>query len=407
MVWVLAVTETVAYGALYYAFAVFLIPMRDAFEASTLAITAAFSLAIAVSGLAAPLVGRWLDARGARAVMTAGSAIATVSLVAWSMAENLLQLYACFVGLGVAWAMVLYEPAFVLINRWFVRDRPSALLTLTVVAGLASAIFMPIAQLLITGLGWRQALLVLAGIIAVCGVLHACMLRSSPSDVGLTPDGVRPEPAPARHGSKPAGHVPRATALEARQAWGRTDVRWLTVATVAETAAITIIAVHLVTYLFDTGTPAAVAATAAGALGLMSVAGRVLLTGGARRWGIARVTACMVAAQALGVAALPLLPRPAGIVVFVLLFGLGFGVMTLARASMLGSYVPEGIFGRVSGMQTLIVNTSRVAAPLAVGATIVWTGGYALLLSTVAACTLLAAAALWRADAAHRADARR
>ncbi|UNK47818.1 MFS transporter [Arthrobacter sulfonylureivorans] len=411
MVWALSATETVAFGALYYSFAVFLVPMRDAFDASPAALTGAFSVALAVSGLAAPLVGRWLDRYGARVVMTVGSAAATIALVAWSAANNLPQLYLAFILMGLAWAGVQYEPAFALINRWFDRDRQSALLTLTMVGGLASVIFVPLSQLLISILGWREALLVLAAVAALCGVVHLAVLRAAPASVGLAVDGAPRDAAPVE--TPPCRHTQRGPSPEGRgrlgepaagvgSSWRLPQVRWLTLATVAETAAVTIIAVHLVSYLQDSGSGPGTAAAAAGSLGIMSIAGRIFLTRAAARWSLARVTAGIVGAQALGVAALHALPRPADIVVFVVVFGAGFGVMTLARAALLGRYVPGQVFGRVSGRQALVVNAGRVAAPVAAGASITWTGDYAVLLISVALCTLAAAVALWRSDMAFR-----
>jgi MFS family permease len=65
-------------------------------------------------------------------------------------------------------AAVLYEPAFVIIVTWFGdhAERTRALLALTVVAGFASAIYVPLAGWLVQTYGWREALLVLAALLA-------------------------------------------------------------------------------------------------------------------------------------------------------------------------------------------------------------------------------------------------
>jgi hypothetical protein len=126
----------------------------------------------------------------------------------------------------------------------------------------------------------------------------------------------------------------------------------------------------------------------------------VAVTGLARRVGLARLAAVMVAGQALGVAALLTLPRGPGVAVFVLLFGAGFGVMTIARPWLLGRYVPVRVFGSVSGRQALATGAGRVVAPVAAG--LVITGaGYGPALVAVAGCALLAAAALLAAERAH------
>ena len=128
--------------------------------------------------------------------MTGGSLLGAASLVACSQARSLPQLYLAFVGVGIAGAAVLYEPAFAVINTWFRRDRHAALLTLTVVAGFASTIFLPLSQALVDAAGRRSALLVLAVLLAACAVPQALLLRRSPADLGLHPDG---DPAAHAH----------------------------------------------------------------------------------------------------------------------------------------------------------------------------------------------------------------
>ena len=393
MVWALSVTCTVAYGVLFYAFAVFVVPMREELGAGAGQLSGALSLAIAVHGLAAVWVGKHLDRHGARWLMTGGSLVGALGVVGWSRAGSLPELYLAFAVIGLASAAVMYEPAFALVTTWFDRDRPAALLTLTVVAGLASTVFLPLSQALVDGIGWRSALLVLAGLLAACAVPQAVLLRRAPSDLGLGVDG---DPPSTPHVSV----VTDAGGELLRRSWRDTAVRRLTLASVLETMAITIVAVHLVAYLRDTGAAAGVAAASAGALGILSVAGRVVLTALARRTGLARLTAGMVAGQAVGVGALLWLPRPAGLVVFVLLFGAGFGVMTIARPSLLGRYVPVRVFGSVAGRQALATGAGQVVAPVTAGL-LISAAGYTPALLVVAACTLAAGALLLAAERAH------
>ena len=379
MVWALAVTETVAYGVLFYSFAVFLVPMQRDLGASTAQLSGALTLAMAVTGVAAPGVGRWLDRHGARWLMTAGSLLGAACVVGWSQVRTLPQLYLVFTGIGLACAAVLYEPAYAVINTWFHRDRRAALLTLTVVAGFASTVFLPTSQALIDGLGWRGALLVLAGLVALCAVPHALLLRRSPADLGLDPDG---DVAPTAGSSAPA--APPAPPTAGVDPWRHPAVRRLTLATALEMLATTAVAVHLVAHLLERGAPPPLAAAAAGALGAMSVAGRVALTALAGRLGTGPVSASLLAGQAVGVG---------------LLFGAGFGVIHIARPALLGSYVPAAVFASVSGGQALAGQLGRVVAPVAAGA-LIGAAGYGVAFGAVAACTLAAAALILSAERA-------
>jgi MFS family permease len=178
----LFVTETVTWGIVYYGFPVFLRPMEHDLGASRVAVTGAFSVGLGVSALAALPVGRWIDRHGARGVMTAGSCLATLLTFAWARVQSLPALYAVWFGLGVAMAATLYEPAFAAIVSWFTRRRDRALLTVTLAAGLASTIFMPIEAWLLSRVGWRSAVMILAVVLGVITIpMHAVLLRRPPA----------------------------------------------------------------------------------------------------------------------------------------------------------------------------------------------------------------------------------
>ena len=398
MVWALAATTTVNYGVLLYAFAVFLPYLRSDFGATLGELSAAVSLAIAVSGVLAPFAGAWLDRHGARALMSAGSLLAMVSVIAWSQARSLPVLYAAFVGVGAASAAVLYDAAFAVVNTWFDRDRNAALLTITVVAGFASTIFLPASQALTDWLGWRSALLVLAALCGLTALPHVALLRRHPADHGFAADGLPPaeEISPAPEIAHAHGWL-RLRDPVLRRALALPSVRWLTVATVAVTTGVTVIIVHLVSYLHSRGYSPTAAAFGAGSIGILSVTGRIALTALARRLRLARVAALMVAGQVGGLVLLVALPRPYGLVLFVLSYGAGYGVMTIARAALLSDYVPGSVFARVSGVQALVVDVGRIVAPVAAGALVTWSG-YRSMLVAVMACSAIAAVALVAAD---------
>ena len=149
MVWALSVTTTISYGVLLYAVSVLLTPMRHDLHASLGELSGAISLAIAVAGILAPIVGAWLDRHGARSLMTLGSLVAAAAVAGWSQSRTLPELYLSFAGIGFASAALFYDSGFAVINTWFHRDRHAALLTLTVVAGFASTVFLPTTQALV------------------------------------------------------------------------------------------------------------------------------------------------------------------------------------------------------------------------------------------------------------------
>ncbi|WP_328341246.1 MFS transporter [Micromonospora sp. NBC_00421] len=372
-----AVTSAIGYGTLYYAYAVLLNPMAVSLGASTIAVTGALTASVLAGAVMAIPVGRWLDHHGGRALMTAGSLAATALLVAWSQVQTIGQLYAVMTGIGITGAMVLYEPAFAVIVSWFTpHRRATALLAVTIVAGFASTIFMPLTGLLSAYLGWREALLVLAAIHgAVTVPLHALTIR-------------RPQPAATAAPISPArpAHTPRRAVAAAAMR----DARfWILTATfIAQGAATSTMTVHLIGYLVSRGHPATFAATATGLLGT----GRLVLTAARRRLPVTTIVAAVFAVQATAVLAMPLLAGTrTGAIVAVVGFGLGFGIAHLATPALLADRYGTTAYATIAGRLAAPVTIARATAPLAAATLLHTTAGYPILLTVVAACCALAA----------------
>src|SRR5438067_6859660 len=185
--------------------------------------TGAFSLALLLAGLAAIPVGRWLDRHGPRLAMSIGSVVASVLVLAWSQVSSLPQLYLIWAAIGLAMSTTLYDPAFATAARWFDRRRTQAITVITLMAGFASTIFIPLAGWLVEAQGWRQSLITLAAVLAIGTIApHVLLLRRAPQDLGLHADGSAPHRETARPGTSPSMNVGDAV----RHA----SFRWLTIA---------------------------------------------------------------------------------------------------------------------------------------------------------------------------------
>jgi MFS family permease len=380
----LALTQTVGYGTLYYSFAVLLTPLARDLHTSTTAVTGAFTTAVLVGAVAAVPVGRWLDRHGGRTLMTAGSVAGAVLLASLSIVDSPAGLYAVWIGIGLACAMSLYEAAFAVIVAWHPdpRARANALLAVTVVAGFASSIFLPLTGALVDRYGWRTAVLILATLHAAITVpLHVTVLRRPPRPTGA--DGPDACTAGRSRGRRHAVH----TAVHDRYFW------ILTIAFVANAAALAGLSVHLVAYLIELGHPAFFAATVAGLLGVLSVTGRLAVTGLQRRIRTTFAVAGIFTVQALAAGTLPLIGHStAGAVAGVTAFGLGFGVATIARPALLASRYDTTGFATIAGITTVPTTIAKAGAPLAAAALHTTAGSYTpVLLATAAACLLAAA----------------
>jgi MFS family permease len=322
----------------------------------------AFALAILLSGLFAAPVGRWLDFRGPRLIMTAGSVAAVLLTLAWSRVADLAQFYLVWALMGVTMATVLYEPAFAVVTAWFERRRTRAITAVTLMAGFASTIFLPIEVWLIELQGWRTALVTLAVFLAATTILpHALLLRRRPEDLGLHVDG---DPAP------PAPHGPAAArpSLSVGAAVREPSFRWLTVAFSATTVVSYGVHVHLIAYLLDHGYGAAFAAAMTGLVGAMQVLGRILLGVLGDRVSLRASTATVLGIQPLSLLILLLVPGALGIVVFIAIFGAAKGAMTLVRPAYVASLYGRERYASIAGVLAAFVTVANALAPVGVGA---------------------------------------
>lgn len=346
LVAVLAVTQTVGYGALIQSFTVLLVPIARDLDASRTAVAAAMTISILVGAAAAVPVGRLLDRYGGRALMAGGSAVGVLAVVLWSQARTLPELYVAFALVGVALAMSTYEAAFaVLVVATDARRRDSSILVLTLVTGLLTSFYYPLTAWLDGLLGWRTALLVLAGSVAVLAL---------PAHLWVVPGR-------AAH----ARRIGRREGVRVADALRRADFWLLLVAFATSAGVASAFLMLMVTYLRDVGFDPTLAASMPVTVGVMQITSRIALAPLARRFGMTRVTVVAFTLQATGLLALTF----AGTAVVPTLlciaaFGVGHGVSVVARPSIVADAFGVAQFASIVAVMTVPTALARAGAPL-------------------------------------------
>jgi MFS family permease len=396
----LGVTELVSWGVLVYAFTVVMVPMHHELGWTLAELNGAYATGVVISGLLAIPVGRVLQARGARGVMTVGSVATVAMLLLWSQVQSEAVFFCVFAIGGLAMAMTLYEPVFAVTAAWFDRYRPRAVLVLTVFGGLASVVFVPLTAALVDGLGWRGALVVLAVIAAVIGLpVHALLVRRRPADLGLHPDGASAPPEPVPH------HVTDGI----RPVLGSGSFWWLTLCLVMSTAAKFAVSVVLVAYLTDRGYSLSTAALAAGGVGLFQVGGRLLVTAVRSRLPEHLTAGAIFVGQGVAIA-MPLCTTGTGavstaaIAAFVVLFGLGFGMEALLRGTLVASYYGPANYPSINGVLGSFVVGARAVGPLLAGIGVTALDSYQLVYAIAALLLCASGIALGLAHRSRRVE---
>lgn len=367
----LGIGQLVNWGVLYYAFAVLLLPVQRDLGVPSWVVTGAFSLALLVSAVLAPLVGRWSDRGHAPRAIVLGGIGAAALLALWAAVPSVLTLYVAWAGLGVCMATALYEPAFAIVTRAHgsADARLRALAIITVYGGLASTVFLPVTDGLVTWVGWRVAVLILAGLLVASTAVAAMGVRDAPQDVIPTPI--------------------------VRSAVGRVstagDVGSLAVVFGLSSLASASLIANLVPALGERGLQPTTAALLGGLFGVMQLPGRALMVQRRVKASGESLVAISLGLQAAGLIAVATLPTVA-VAAGVMIFAAGSGLTALARPYLVqGRFGPDQT-GVVNGQLARVQQLTRAAGPIAASSAATLTSHVAVLACLGVALGLLA----WR-----------
>jgi MFS family permease len=386
LVLALAVAQLVSWGSVYYSFSLLILPMEAELGWSRSAINGALSFGLLTAGLSAYSVGSWIDRRGGRVLMAGGTLLASALLAVWSQVETLAVFYLVWGGLGFAMAATLYEPVFVVLTRKFPRSFRTRITVLTLIAGFASTVFVPLTQILVQGHGWRGALLILAAInLAVCLPIHAFWLRDGAGHVPATPPPVDRAELLRR-------------ALRHPVFWG------LALCLTAYNATFSALSFHLIPLLAERGFNPSLAIAAVALIGPSQVAGRLIVFLFARRLPTALTGRIILLGLPTALALLIRFPdSTSALFLAAIYYGGANGIMTIVRSAAVPDMMWRDGYGSINGVLAFPAMAAQALAPL--GAALIWSisGGYDAVLWALLVVSTIAAMAFWAAAALSRA----
>jgi MFS family permease len=352
----LSLTQLISWGSVFYLFALLLEPVELELDLSRAQSSLAFSLALLAEGLLAWPVGRLIDRGHERLVMTTGSLVLAAGLLLHSQVDSLAGFYSVWLLLGVGLAGTLYPPAFAVVIRRYPNDFRRAIIVITFLGGLASTVFIPLSAWLMSLLGWRQALWPLAALhLLVCAPLHAQVLRGAPR--------------PLQTSMKTAPPSMRRHLLSAPYLL----VGLFIVLLMGVTAALP---AHMVSLLRSYGLSEAWVIAIPAAVGLLQVGGRALLFFFEHHLNPHQVNRLIPGLIPLGLFILLLAPlagalQTACVVLFVAVYGMGNGMLTIVKGTAVAEYVDRTQAASLNGALGLPMALARAAMPWLLG--LMWT----------------------------------
>jgi MFS family permease len=321
----LGTAQAVGWASSFYLPTLLAEPMARDLGTTPPTVFAALSAALLIGALVSPWAGRRIDTGDGRAMLLRAWVLFVAGLATLAAAQGLVTLLLAWTLLGLAMGCGLYDAAFATLVRLYGPAARRAISGITLIAGFASTVGWPLTAWMEAHAGWRGAVL---GWIALQVLVALPLLLSLPEAPAATP-GAAP-PAAGAAAADPATPPPR-----------RGQLVLVALLFVCLGFVSTSVATHLPALLMALGVPLA------GAVALAALAGPAQVTARLAELGLLSRFSPLLAAR-LAAAGHPaavvvaLLLGPAGALPFVLLHGLGNGLLTIVRGTL-----PLALFGSV------------------------------------------------------------
>jgi sugar phosphate permease len=382
---------------------VLMIPLEREFGWTRATVSFAVSINLFLYGLSGPFMAGLMDRLGIRRVMVmslalvaAGVGLTTLMTASWQLA----LLWGVVVGLGTG-TMASVLGAMVA-NRWFTERRGLVLGLLTASSATGQLLFLPLLASMVVNLGWRSAVLLVAGVALVVLPLVALLMRDDPRDVGLRPFGEPDAPITPRppRAAAAAPVVGLALGLRSRDFWLLAGSFFI-----CGLSTNGLIGTHLIPASMEHGIPEVTAAGMLASLGLLDIVGTTVSGWLSDRWDNRYLLCWYYSLRGLSLLFLPYALGSAylGLAAFVIFYGLDW-VATVPPTARLAA----DTFGRenVGIMFGWIAASHQLGAATAAyggGLLRTWLGDYQVTFISAGLVCLIAAGLVLRIGQASRA----
>jgi MFS family permease len=386
---------TGATAAVVTGFAVFYVAITAELGWDRALVAGAFSISSLVMGFSGPMIGWAVDRLGPGRVMIAGGVLVALGLAASSGVQAVWQYYLAFgavASLGVA--CLGSVPQNVALAERFSHRRATVFGLTAAGAGAGTFTLVPLAQWLISTIGWRGAYACFAGGLVLVTLTLVVTLGWRPGRSVVSSS----TPAPGSRDVRQS-----ATAL-VRYLLRNRPALLLTAVVFCSGFQRTIMVVHFVPYLLTVGYAAPLAAMIFASSDLLRSFGGAGMGYVSDRVG-ARAMYVLSVACAAGAVLAYTLPIAASAVFawgLALVYGLSSGGIQPSSAAIQASIYAPRDRGRLFGLTSMGYGVGAAASAWLGGYLFERAGGYQVVLMLASAALLLMAAGVWQAVAIHQ-----
>jgi MFS family permease len=361
----LGVTQTLAWASSYYLPAILAVPIARDFAIPNAWMFGAFTASLLVMGALGPVVGREIDRRGGRPVLSGSNVVIAAGLILLALAHSVPLLAVAWLILGIGMALGLYDAAFAALAGFYGDKARGPITGVTLMGGFASTVGWPVTAALDAAYGWRTACLVWAAV-------H--VLLCLPLNLSL----------PRKHPHKQHAHESTELEVDDTRAARLNQKRSILLLAVMFSAAWFVtgaMATHLPRLLQQMGASAAAAVAASAMVGPAQVAARLVEFGLFRNLHPLISARIAVSLHPIGAACLALFGASAA-ALFSILHGAGNGMLTIARGTLPLALFGSTAYGLRQGLLGAPARLTQATSPFLFGLVLDVSAGMAIALSS-------------------------
>jgi OFA family oxalate/formate antiporter-like MFS transporter len=359
-------------AVVFYSFTAYFDPLVKEFGWSYTQISFAVSLRGLEMSILAPVVGFLVDRYGPQRICIFGVVTVGVGFLLLSLTRTLWMFYAGIVlialGGGGCAGLVMMNA----VSNWFQKRIGLALGFMSTGVG-ACGLLVPVVVQLIETYGWRSTVVIVGIGTWITCIPLALVIRDRPEQYGLRPDGDTTHDAllaDKRGAEKAAAPIRLVEAIRHRAFLFIVlceGIRMMVSGAVMN---------HIMPYLNVMHVPRSTAGLIAGGLSIFSILGRFGFGWLADSVDKRYITAVASGLMTIGLFLLCYIDQGWVMILFLLLYSVGFGGTITLRGALIQSYFGRAAFGRISGLVLGISAIGGIIGPTLAGYLFDTTGSY-------------------------------
>jgi len=341
----------IAYG-LIYSYSVFFKPLAEHFNWDRATVSGVYSASLVIRGGFSIFVGWLADRYGPVKITVFCGFMIGLGLLLTSQVSELWQLYAAYAIIEAIGLSGAFGIATAVTSRWFTRNRGFALGIVSSGVGVGTLLIVPGAERLIKIFNWSEAYLIFGIISGVVMIAIAFLLKTSPYNI---------QPNKSSSLQTPQVEISLGKAIRSPK------MILLILVFGFIFFCVQMIIVHLYNYATDIGVDPLIAASLVATIGVLSIAGRLIMGFGSDKLGNFNILIICCTLLIISFVLLIFAKSLWVLYIFAVLFGFAYGGEVPQIPLFLGKFFGTKALAALTGVILFVSNIGGALGPLIAG----------------------------------------